>query len=230
METIIYYFRYYHYTNLLLMLATLVSFILSYKHRNKIPEFTLFYIYPLASFTQQLISIISPLFPESKAKLLLLTNNLVINSFIGFETIFLMLFYFSVLRRNTIVSKIISFLAILFLLSFLLAGIYSSYTYNNKYVYTFGSLTLIISSLLYFYHLFHAPATSDILKQPTFWISCSVLLTFGCLVPITIVLDEISNDPSKPFDSSIYSITYILYSFLFILISKAFTCQITNKH
>lgn len=229
METIFYYFQYYYYTNLTLYSTTWICFILSFRNRNKIPDFPYFYIYPLISLTQQTISILSPLAQGPDAFLFLQINNIVINSFIGFETIFILLFFYKYFRKNKRITLVLFSLTLVFIAAFLFSGIKYSYSYNNKYVYLLGSLTLIVPSFLYFYFIFIEPAKINLFSYPVFWISSSTLLTFGCLIPVTIVLDEISNDPNHPFDPSIYSIIYILYTLFFVLISKAFACPKIDK-
>ncbi len=229
METIFYYFQYYYYSNLILYSTTWICLILSYRNRNKIPEFPYFYLYPLISLVQQTISILSPLAPSSDAFLFLQINNVAINTFVGFETIFILLFFYKFFKQNKKIAHLLFSITLLFIIAFFITGIKYSYSYNNKYVYIFGSLTLIVPSFLYFYFIFLEPAKINLFSHPVFWISSSTLLTFGCLVPITIVLDEISNDPNQSFDPSIYSIIYILYTLFFVLISKAFTCPKIDK-
>ncbi len=229
METVLYYFQHYYYSSLLLYLATSIALLYTYKFRFKIPDFPYFYFFPLLSLIQQTISIGSPLLPLAYSKIIVIFNNSLINFFVGFETIFLMIFYSAYFRKQKNISKVIYFQIFTFLPIFFTTELISNYSFNNKYIYSFGSVTLILSSLRYFYYILKNPTVNDLLKRPVFWISCAILVTYGCLAPITIVLEELSTDESKPYDSRIYSIIYILYTILFTFISKAYSCPKTDK-
>lgn len=229
METIFYYFQHYYYSNLVLYLVTGVALFLSYKFKYKVPHFPYFFIFPLFSILQQTVSILYPLCSPEYMDIAIVINNSIINFFIGFETIFLVLFFSLYFKRHKTLCRILYLQIFIFLPILFSAELINNYSYKNKYIYSFGSIILIISSLRYFYYILHNPTITEILKRPVFWISCGTLLTYGCLTPITIVLEEISADKNSHFDSRIYSITYILYTLLFLLISKAYLCPKIDK-
>lgn len=99
-------------------------------------------------------------------------------------------------------------------------------TYTTYYLLP-ESFFLVIPCLIYFYELFLTRNLRPLTDQPAFWIITGILFLNACEIPLLVtsnLLKEITHYYNEAF-----SLNYILYVLLFILLMRAFLCPPENN-
>jgi len=96
--------------------------------------------------------------------------------------------------------------------------------YNLTTVYFFlpESFFLVIPCLFYFYELFLTKNLRSLSDQPAFWVITGILFLNACEIPLLVASKFLKQ--SAQFYNDAYSLNYILYSILFLLLIRAFLC------
>jgi hypothetical protein len=82
------------------------------------------------------------------------------------------------------------------------------------------AVLLLVSCFLYYSQIFKSPPTLKLLNEPSFFVITGMFFFSICSLPYSLFLDFISNYPS--IYGFIFSIIYIFYILLFLMIIKAF--------
>jgi hypothetical protein len=94
----------------------------------------------------------------------------------------------------------------------------------TAYISVFNSVLILIPAFYYFYTLFIEPPTKNLLHEPTFWITTGIAFLHGLNIPLFFI----ETYAIKQFIVvwySIYSINYIAYCVLFILLIISLLCK-----
>jgi len=91
-------------------------------------------------------------------------------------------------------------------------------------VYTIEGAILLIVCLFYFLELFKKPHNLNLKNEPVFWISTGLLLFFTCTLPFS-VLENYMSQNYPEFNIPLYSIFYVFYILLFLMIIRAYLCK-----
>lgn len=224
MEQILLYLEDFYYTNAILIISTIILVYISIKKRNNIKHCKFLFLYPLVSLIQQAIIFYS-IFRNSpdyikRSEL----NNLSINLFIIIELL-IVFFLFIKILRNKLNKLILLILQVGYVLYYI-------------YYFTIGDMrnpvdpsisiaqcfVIIIPCLFYFIELFNRPATLNLINEPNFWLASGLLINFSFMLPGYILIDKIVYDKFY-YVQSTFSLIYISYSILFLLFTKAYTCN-----
>lgn len=200
-----------------MLVCALVATIIGFIHRTKFRELRFMCIYSIASIAQLLSMYYDLLNNSDIIHLELITGNL----FIIVEFIILFNFF-----DNAIILKNLKrILKILFFIFFIYVAVLWSLT-NSFYKYPIRlyipqSFCILSFCFIYFFQLFKLPPKSNLLTTPAFWITIGCFFYFSCTIPLFFVrmLIELADY------NNLYSINYLAYSILFLLITKSFLCH-----
>jgi hypothetical protein len=91
-------------------------------------------------------------------------------------------------------------------------------------LFTAQAIGLIVASFFYYVYLFRLPPISDLKNQPTFWIITGISFFMICTLPYSIAINYLQE--SNPFITKyLFSIFYVFYCLLFLMIIKALLCN-----
>lgn len=91
-------------------------------------------------------------------------------------------------------------------------------------VYTVEGAILLIVCLFYFLELFKEPSNLNLKNEPVFWITTGLLFFMSCTLPYSILENYIHRNYPE-FDFQLYSIFYIFYILLFLMVIRAYLCK-----
>ena len=94
----------------------------------------------------------------------------------------------------------------------------------TAYISVTNSILILIPAFYYFYTLFLEPPTKNLLQEPSFWITTGIAFLHCLNIPLFLI----ENYLLKQFITvwySMYSINYIAYCFLFILLIISLLCN-----
>lgn len=217
------YYSYYGCTILFDFICSSIAVCIGLFNKNKFPALKIFYLYPLASLLQIIIAVFFPLFDIS-VKEYNHTTNIAANIFMTIEFLLIYNFFRKVLQSKTI-QLIMNVMTAAYLLIILVNWIIFKYFfYFPGYIFTLQAIFLLIPGLYYFFELFKYPVFPDLLKEFSFWVSLGIVFYFSCTLPIFLLKDWAYRKTGVINETSVYSINFICYGFLFLFIAKAYLC------
>lgn len=96
-------------------------------------------------------------------------------------------------------------------------------------VYTIEGGILLLICLFHFIEIFKALPTSNLKNKPILWVSTGLLFFLICTLPYSILENYISKNYLGA-GTSLYSLFYIFYIVLFIMIIKAYLCKTVQNN
>lgn len=109
----------------------------------------------------------------------------------------------------------------------ILNDFYAFYKLKQSSIYilfTIQAIGLIIGSIFYYIDIFRSPSVSNLKKQPLFLTIMGISFFMLCTLPYSIAVNSLKE--SNPFITQyLFSIFYIFYCFLFLMIIKALLCK-----
>lgn len=91
-------------------------------------------------------------------------------------------------------------------------------------VYVMEGAILLPSCLFYFIELFLKQSNLSLKNEPAFWLSTGLLFFLGCTLPYSILENYLRTNNFTLLPTS-YTIYYVFYILLFIMIIKAYLCK-----
>lgn len=204
-------------------LCSLSAFLIGRKNRHKFPELKYFYLYPLASFLQMLSYFIVRYIDYGHETFFNVTA-IGTNIFLVVEfLLFYNFFYLKVEYR--FLRLIILYLAPIYLLLIVLYWIFDTpINYFPFKLFIPQAFLLIIPAFTHLLNYLRPPGKPNIFQLHSFWIVIGILLYSSCTLPIFLMQESLYLDTSIVTGAMLYSINYISYGILFILIAKAYLC------
>lgn len=98
----------------------------------------------------------------------------------------------------------------------------------NTYTFIIGCTLIVMASIFYFYERIKYPGPNSLLQDPTFWVSTGLLFYYTCSLPLSGILNTISNMPFYVY-KTIYLINVVINSILYLLFSISFICNLTFR-
>ena len=202
---------------------TVVAFIVSLRQGNKVKELRFISYYIIAALIDDLISIYLYFSygPERGLDRSQISPETI---FSYLEIAFLYIFFYHNIAGNTkrkIMLSILSF----YCLFIICCGVVWHQNILNLPGLIFGlqAICLVIPPLFYFHEFFTIPSNPVLKNHPPFWIATGILLCNGGTLPIYILTVFIHTNFDYYF-GVFFTVNYILYSILFLLILKAYLC------
>lgn len=130
---------------------------------------------------------------------------------------------------NEKIKKLLAWMAVVFPILALFNVVFIQGFHNfNTYTYITGCTLVVTASIVYFYERIKYPGPENLLHDPTFWISTSLLFYYSCSLPLNGILNLISNMPFYVY-KTIYLINLVMNSILYLLFSVSFICNLTFR-
>jgi hypothetical protein len=93
---------------------------------------------------------------------------------------------------------------------------------STMYVFLPESFFLVLPCLMYFYELFLTKNLHPLTDQPAFWVITGILFLNACEIPLLVASNLLKESTHNYNDA--FSLNYVLYSLLFVLLIRAFLC------
>jgi hypothetical protein len=93
--------------------------------------------------------------------------------------------------------------------------------YYDEYYTVPEAIFLVIPCLFFFYELFLTRNLRPLTDQPAFWVVTGILFLNACDIPLLVTANFMGS--AHDFNEA-YSLNYVLYSILFVLLIRAFLC------
>ena len=221
-----------YFTEVLLLIVLLFLIPYSIKRRKGYPQLKLLPIYLMLFVGLQLANYLAFTIPTGTAyrNKILHALNIYGNYFISMiEFLSFMLFFIHISRLKSI-KHVLVFLTYLTLATFGFVGVIQLVFSNSLTDETINDLYLlqlfsfIISCSLYYFDLFKSLPVKKLTSQPNFWIASGLSFYSLCTLPYSLLI-EYFRKTSYEIYLNLYSIIYLLYIVLFIMIIKAYRCK-----
>lgn len=98
----------------------------------------------------------------------------------------------------------------------------------HSITYCIGCLIIVVFSIIYFFELFKLPRSTNLTKDPAFWICSALLFFYICSFPLFGLINFLNSIPEVVL-RSLSSILILLNVFLYCLFTIAFTCNINFR-
>jgi hypothetical protein len=218
-----------YYTEPVLVILVVITFLISFKKKKSFPQLRLFPVY-LASFIILIIisymGIVSIQGPYRKFLVKISTFTDYVVSVIEFCAFT----YFLYTISKTVIKKAIYIISLLTLLIFFSVPFYRMYisgllnSHDLHFLYIIESSSLLVLCSLHFIDLFKSPPVHKLLNSSNFWISSGLTFYLICTFPGTLLTDYLYNTNQLSY-YHLWALIYIFYILLFLTIIKAYTCR-----
>lgn len=216
------------YSDIILQCAVLATIVVSIKHKKKFRILKYFPIYA-ASFLIGLI--FNRLCTTNHVPNMLFPVSTYLDYFLTLlELMIFSHFYYQLVKSHSLKTFIILSNS-LFVLFFILMGVSDKNFYSKgisestqSIVYTVEGIILLILCLFYFYELFKKLAVVNLKNEPVFWVSTGLLFFVACTLPYSL-LENYMDRYYPNFSFMLYSLFYLFYTILFIMIIRAYLCK-----
>jgi hypothetical protein len=218
-----------YFTELLLDVFLVTTLLLSLKKRNQYPQLKYIPLY-LGSFIFLAINGYAyrlSLYAKISRVYLIIDRfcnySVTLIEFIAFSYFFYSIIQSAESRRKIVVLITLSLTYFLIVLIQIihLDSITMMYPINNLYIVESVSLFLMCS--FYFINLFKSPPISKLTTSPNFWTSAGLCFYLLATLPITIATNYFVAETI--FYKSSYSLIYVSYTLLFLMIIKGYSCR-----
>lgn len=235
MDKLIEHWKTSYYTDLLLSISLISVFIISLTKRKKYPQFKFFPFY-FASFIvlqfKVYLSAILSVDNPYRLKILSPMGNY-IDYFVTLAEFIAFIYFFYCIIRNNKKRKLIKWLTGMGLsiaLFILLKDIFynGSFWYSSlTNVYIVESLILLVPCFFYYRELFTFPPKLNLLHEANFWTVTGLTFYLLCTFPITFISFYLAKTNYSIYAQT-FSIIYLFYILLFLMIIKSYLCKPTN--
>ena len=232
MEALLNHFSSQFYTDLIVFILAIIALSISIINRDKHYLLRLFPYYFIAYIILILILFIHTIFfldsPLSQ-KMMQNIDGCSDYIFTLIEFVIFMHFLYNIIS-STKRKKIMIFLIILFLVLYVFYFAKDLLIYRIirpdtvTIVYTLESTILLIPSLFYYFQLFTKPPTINLIKESSFWVVTGIFFSMICSLPYCIIENYMRKNNFEV-ATQLFSIFYVLYSLLFLMIIKAYSCE-----
>lgn len=154
-------------------------------------------------------------------------NNTMLYNFLSIVQFIFYLYFFRqaiYANRHKAISHLMWILPLLCLINiFFIQGthVFHSYTF------TLGSVTLILLGVTYFYRLFKSDDRLELLREPAFWISISIVFFYICSLSFVSLMNYIAHLP-VPTRLMLKKILKLIDAFAYLFFIIAFLCRSKN--
>lgn len=221
MSSLIYFLSETYYLPLILLILCLITMVVGYINKCKFKHLQLFPLYALAAATQIVFFLTCIFFRAPTFRLLGNYSTLI------FALIELYIFYNSLFQiiKNKYFKQSMHVMQIIFI-SF---GLFLCLNFpHSDWVPASFNITnlvfLFLPCLFFFYEVFKTSASISLANQPSFWIVTGFSFMIVCTFPFYLLETYlIANMPNLY--NQIYTLNYVFYCLIFLLICKAYLCK-----
>lgn len=214
------------YSTIFMVGSSYLAMVVGYYYRNKFIELKWLFLYPLASFLQvsfgHFILRSTTLFPDEESQYKI--SDGAIEVFFILELFFIYTFFNRVLKSATLKRKL-----------YMIGGIFGivvllslNMSKNIEYLLLSQSILALLPCYLYFRSLFEKHFLPDLRRSPTFWVAIGITLYFSCTFPLFTLANYVWK-LNILYGEMLYSINFIFYGVLFLMIARAYLFKKQNN-
>jgi hypothetical protein len=201
----------------LMVLTTMAALVVSITHYRRHKSLRIFTYYIAFSLLADITVFVAfPYTGDWNFRLVvaaITTNAFLLFEFIGCN-LFILRYIRSPLRR-----RIIRINGLLFF-GLLIVGVAMTYPHVMMVAYiVLECVFLVLPCLIYFYELFLTANLRPLTDQPAFWAVTGILFLHACDIPLQMTIYFLGS-----YQEAAYTLNYILFSILFILLIRAYLC------
>jgi hypothetical protein len=216
------YYSYYGLSVLFCSTCSALAVCIGYLNRRKFEALRFFFNYPLASLLQVTIAVFLPFF--IKGKMYTQINGAAANIFMITEFIMIYSFFKQVFQSKS-VQFIIRIITIIYFLDILIEWLVLQHFYTfPENLFTLQAVCILVPGFYYFFKIFKDHTRPNPIKDYSFWISLSIIFYFSCTLPLFLLKDFAYNKKGAITEANLYTINFICYGIMFLLITKAYLC------
>jgi hypothetical protein len=142
------------------------------------------------------------------------------------------IFYMNLIRQVVFsrkAKKVIKWVMLLYLAGALINILFIQTLHSfHTITYSLGCFLIVIISMYYFYQLFQLPHSTNLAREPAFWIASGLLFYYLCALPIMGAVNYLYTLPGVS-ARSLEQITTILNVLLYSLFTISFLCPVSSK-
>ena len=216
----------YFYMDLISIFCALIASIIGVIMRKKYMALRFMFLYPLASFLQTSVTYFLDFILKVDTSF---STHFSIIIFLLVEFFSLYIYYYKIIKNSSF-RKILITVFIIYLSLFIFKWGENGFKLFMPAIFYFIQSIMVLSlAIIYLFFLFIDKPKSNLLNEPSFWITIGALLYFLCTVPIYIAAKYVLGTDGFAMDKGLFSINYICYSLFFILLIRAYLCKVTAK-
>jgi hypothetical protein len=204
--------------------AALVVSIVHYRRNRRLRIFTYYIVFSLLQDSTALFFMLALPADRRPAVAVLATILTVSYAFMFFEFITYNLFILHYIHSR-VWRRIVRINAWTFFL-LLLSGVTGILKYlitHPMHFFLLETISLVPPCLIYFYQLFQTNDPQPLKDQPSFWVITGVLFLKACSIPLLLTVDLMTGH-----QNAVYTLNYILYTVLFLLLIRAYLCPLPS--
>lgn len=212
---------FYALTQLFLIVSGLCAVIVGIIKKNRNKEMRYIIYYPAASVIE---TITAPIINYESPKLKSMgVADMSTNIFLLIEFVIIYHYFLQILKSKS-KKKNLWVISVSYTLGIAFLWVCKK-TFNNnpEILFVPQAICILYPTFCYFFESLKNPSRIELISEPSFWVISGLMLYFGCTLPLFLLNDFI--DFSKGFEKSIFSINFLCYGLLFILITKAYLCK-----
>jgi hypothetical protein len=204
-----------------LILCSMYAVIVGCIYKNRFREMEYLYFYPLASFVETVFS--SIIYSDTIHSATKGIPEVEVNVFLLVEFFCIYIFFLRLFKSKKIRKTLYVFAAIY------LSVIVALWTFKNNlatspnYLFVPQAIIILIPGFYYLIGLLNNPSRFELKNEPAFWIVIGLILYFGGTLPLFLLTRLINF--SNTLDRSVYTINFLCYGILFLLMIKAYLCK-----
>ena len=205
-----------YYTDLLMFICTWICLITGIKNNWKFRQLRILPLYPMASIIQVVLLYVVIFYGLSDQ---VIEASISLFILIEFLVIYHLMFQIIVVPKF---QKILYLMFYSFILFLLYMWIFSDafFQRTNK-LFLAQTLCMLVPTFLYYVQLFILTPRLQLKNNPEFWIVTGYLFYFSCTIPLFLIGSLFSINKYY----FLYSVNFIAYSILYLLITRAFLCK-----
>lgn len=221
------------YTLPLMVLLNVLFLVLALRYKPKERKYKIFIWYGGGALLQDMLCIFLMLANKTLIKdhsIIVLIDECSITCFTQLEFgIFYTFFYAQF--NNPRIKRAISLTGKTFVLTAIFVSLYTILFASSSVIEKFegylsvaSSFLLLTPAIYYFYTLFAEPPIKNLLREPSFWITTGIVFLHGINIPLFFAESYLLKEFTTVW-YNLYSINYIAYCFLFILLIISLLCK-----
>lgn len=233
-DRLFYYWSLSYYTFPVTTLIALTGVIIFLTKRNTKMPTQLFIYYFGAYVILNLIFSASALFNTKPLHAVVLkVNRLSDFSFTLFEFLIFFIFFQKTLKTD-IYKKLLTRIGFVFfmvgipLLIYLAVLFDSSQLWPVHFLYNLQAVSLLIPCVFYYIEIFQLKPNLHLAQEPSFWVVTGLSFVLICTFPLSLCINYLYQTNKIDY-SNLYSIFYIFYSLLFLMIIRGHLCKQTRR-
>jgi hypothetical protein len=225
------------YTLPIMVLLNVLFLVLALWYKPKERKYKIFVLYGAAALLQDMLCIFLMLANKTLIKdpnTIVLIDECSITCFTQLEFALFYTFFYAQFN-NSRIKHAISLTGKAFVLTTILISIYTILFASSSvikkfegYISVTSSFLLLIPAIYYFYTLFAEPPIKNLLREPSFWITTGIVFLHGINIPLFFAESYLLKEFTAVW-YNLYSINYIAYCFLFILLIISLLCKTGKK-